>query len=648
MDLKKIFIKNAKPTKVGGQAVLDGIMMKGEKKMALVMRLPDDSLYANIKKRRESGIWTKIPIIRGIGIFGGALIEGVRTIMNSADVLEKYEGDNALEDDKFTKWLNKKFGKDKAWNILIYFSVVFSLLFSVGLFIILPTAVVSIGKLLWDNHIFLNLVEGIVRMLIFLLYVILVSKVKEIKEVFRYHGAEHKTIHCYESGKELTVENCREFTTLHPRCGTSFLVFVLIISLITFSFLGWPNLFWRILSRLLLLPVIAGISYELLRWAGRSDNWLVKILSLPGIYLQKITTAEPSDKQLEVAIAALKASINEEGPLGEGLCDENGNLMNNAKLLITVGQKELVKSGIEQGEAKVQSELLYCHMKGINRSEIFKHWNDSIIASDIKKYGNFIRRKANREPLEYIIEKQEFMGMTFYVNESVLIPRHDTEVIVERTNKILEGLKSDTAFLSNRKTEEDKIKILDLCCGSGAIGISLAKMQEEKKEADQESNIVDLTLLDISKVALNVAKENAKKIGINAKFIQSDIFEALKSDEISNFHNQEKYDENKFHVIVSNPPYISMIELDSLMPEVRNYEPRLALDGGLDGLDFYRKIVKDTKDYLLPGGFLIFEIGHGQASDIKEMIDDEKIYSEIEIIYDLASKERGIIAKKKY
>ena len=167
----------------------------------------------------------------------------------------------------------------------------------------------------------------------FLVYLSIISRMEDIKRVFQYHGAEHKTIHCFENGLELTPENAQSFYTLHPRCGTSFLMFVMIISLVLFSLLGWPTLFWRLTSRILLIPVVAGISYELLKWAGRSDNIVVRVLSLPGLYLQKITTNEPDEKQLEVAIASLKAVlVNSETPYIEGIVDENINLTEEVRI----------------------------------------------------------------------------------------------------------------------------------------------------------------------------------------------------------------------------------------------------------------------------------------------------------------------------
>lgn len=316
MDLKKIFIKDACPTKMGGQAVMEGIMMKGEKKTALAMRLPTGEIKIETQENKAPSKWTKIPLIRGVFVFVASLVGGTKILMRSAEILEEYD-DETYEPGRFEAWIEKKFGSKAVWNFMLYSSVVIALAFSVGVFIILPTGVVNLLKLVTDSVFWLNFAEGIVRIALFVMYAWGISFMKEIKTVFQYHGAEHKTIHCYESGLDLTVENCRQFPTLHPRCGTSFLMFVFIIAFLLHFVLGWPNLWFRIISRLLLLPVIAGLSYELLKWAGRSDNIIVKILSLPGLYLQKITTKEPDDDQLEVAIASINAVLDDGEIFGE-------------------------------------------------------------------------------------------------------------------------------------------------------------------------------------------------------------------------------------------------------------------------------------------------------------------------------------------
>lgn len=310
MDLKKIFIKDACPTKMGGQAVMEGIMMKGEKKTALAMRLPTGEIKIETQENKAPSKWAKIPLIRGVVVFVSSLVGGTKILMRSAEILEEYE-EETYEPGRFESWLDAKFGSKAVWNFMLYSSVVIALAFSIGVFIILPTGVVNLLKLVTDSVFWLNFAEGFVRIALFVLYAWGISFMKEIKTVFQYHGAEHKTIHCYEMGLDLTVENCRQFPTLHPRCGTSFLMFVFIIAFVLHFVMGWPNLWLRIITRLLLLPVIAGLSYELLKWAGRSDNIIVKVLSLPGLYLQKITTKEPDDSQLEVAIASINAVLEE-------------------------------------------------------------------------------------------------------------------------------------------------------------------------------------------------------------------------------------------------------------------------------------------------------------------------------------------------
>lgn len=324
MDFKKIFIRDACLTKMGGQAVMEGIMMKGEKKTALAVRIPNGDIKIQTKKTKDYGRWMKIPLLRGVIAFVESLISGMGTLMESAEILGEYE-DEEYEKGRFEQWFENKFGAKKLWNFMIGLSVVFALAFTVGIFIILPTGAVSLMKLFTDSIFWLNLVEGLLRIALFVGYVWAVSFMPDIRRVFRYHGAEHKTIHAFENGLELTPKNCQSFPTLHPRCGTSFLMFVFIIAFALHFLLGWPSLWLRIISRILLLPVIAGISYELLKWAGRSDNWLVKILSVPGLLLQKITTKEPDDSMLEVAIAAVNA-VCDDKPTGTYVISIGSNM----------------------------------------------------------------------------------------------------------------------------------------------------------------------------------------------------------------------------------------------------------------------------------------------------------------------------------
>ncbi len=295
-------------TSIGGSAVMEGVMMRGPKDIATAVRKPDGEIV--LDKRPVSSIVTKlhlkkIPIVRGVFAFFDSMICSVRALMWSAEFFD-IEGEES--ESKFDKWLEDKFG-DKIKDIVIYFSVFISLILSIGLFFVLPNIITGFISKFIDSNILMTVLEGILRMAIFLGYVLLVSQMEDIKRVFQYHGAEHKTIFCYEKGLDLTVENARSMSKLHPRCGTSFLVFVMIISIILFSFISWENFWIRLGLRILLLPVVAGLSYEVIHWAGKSESKIVCIISRPGMWLQKITTREPDDSQLEVAIEAMKAVL---------------------------------------------------------------------------------------------------------------------------------------------------------------------------------------------------------------------------------------------------------------------------------------------------------------------------------------------------
>ena len=302
-------------TSIGGQAVIEGVMMRGPEKIATAVRKPDGEIEMDIKplgKARKSKI-LKVPIIRGCINFFDSMILGIKSLMYSAKFFDIDDEGNQIEEEpgRFEKWLNKKLGSEKATNAVIYFSVVLSLFFSVGLFILLPAVITDFLRTWIQNDLAITAIEGAVRITIFMTYILLVSRMKDIKRVFMYHGAEHKTINCYEHGDELTVENVRKHTRKHPRCGTSFLFIVMIISILVFWFIKVDHIVWRLLLRLALMPVVAGVSYEIIKFAGRHDNWFTAIISAPGKWFQVITTNEPDDKQIEVAIAAFKAVMPE-------------------------------------------------------------------------------------------------------------------------------------------------------------------------------------------------------------------------------------------------------------------------------------------------------------------------------------------------
>ena len=315
-------------TMIGGQALIEGIMMRGPEKDAIVVRTKD-GLKLDVKDRKvhKKGSIATWPLIRGVVGFFDSQVTGVKALMQSADLApEEYQE----EPSKFDKWLEEKLGNEKFQKAIIGIAVAFGLLMSIGLFFLLPMVIGGFFDRWIDNMLLLNLVEGIIRVLIFAGYMILVSRMSEMRRVFSYHGAEHKTIRCYEAGLPLTVENVRQMTRLHPRCGTSFLLVVMLLSILVFSVASSALLAvvpalanihgtfgYRLLMiayKLLLLPLVVAIAYEINRWVGRHDNWLTKILTAPGMWFQNFTTNEPDDSMIEVGIAAVEAVL----PQNEG------------------------------------------------------------------------------------------------------------------------------------------------------------------------------------------------------------------------------------------------------------------------------------------------------------------------------------------
>lgn len=305
--MNKLGHKVANPTNIGGQAVIEGVMMKGPKDIAIAVRAPDNEIV--VKKEPVEGIITKyklnkIPFLRGGLALIDAMVLGVRSLNYAADIAMPEE-DSDEELGRFEAFLQRIFG-DKLIDVVMYFSIFIALLISIGVFILGPTLLAGAFKKVIQSTAVLNLIEGALRLTLFILYVFAISRMEEIRRVFQYHGAEHKTIYCYENREDLNVENVRKYSTLHPRCGTSFLFIVMMVSMILFSMIAWKDPISRMLIRLALLPVVAGISYEIIRIAGKSQSAFMDIVSYPGMMIQKLTTLEPDDSQIEVAIEALK------------------------------------------------------------------------------------------------------------------------------------------------------------------------------------------------------------------------------------------------------------------------------------------------------------------------------------------------------
>ena len=339
--------QNCRLGKVGGQAVLEGVMMKSGDDIALAVRKEDGTI--EVKRSKHVSIRKKhkllnIPLIRGCVNMVETLIMSMGTLEDSANMIGL---DETEDETKFEKWLRKKFG-DKLMNVIMGIGMVLGVILSVGLFVILPNLVTmglnALCKNLWDFTLpsfAQNAISGVMRIGIFVAYILLVSLMKDIRRTFEYHGAEHKSIACYEAGEELTPENAMKYSRLHPRCGTSFIIVILIISILATAFINWNT--WPkiaiMLTKIAMIPVIVGIGFEFLMWAGKHPNWLTRVLSAPGLWMQKATTKEPDLEQLEVAITALKNAmpaefpevLEEEKPAEEA-CEENKENEENSDL----------------------------------------------------------------------------------------------------------------------------------------------------------------------------------------------------------------------------------------------------------------------------------------------------------------------------
>ncbi len=309
-------------TYYGGQAVIEGVMMKGKNIYATAVRTPEGDIAVdkkdNITILGKYKLFT-YPIFRGMSAFLDSLIIGTKILMQSALIAgEEIEE----EPSEFEKKLRNKYG-DKLNDYMMYFSVFVSVIIALLLFFMLPVWLGSFFNQYLTGTYMLGIIEGLLRIAIFLIYMYLISRMKDIQRVFQYHGAEHKTINCYEAGDALTPENVRKHTRMHRRCGTSFMLIVMVVSMIVFVFVRTDDIVLRMISRIVLVPFISGISYEIIKWAGRSDSVIVRIISAPGMCLQRLTTAEPDDDEIECAIAALVTVLKEEEP--EAVPSYSGN-----------------------------------------------------------------------------------------------------------------------------------------------------------------------------------------------------------------------------------------------------------------------------------------------------------------------------------
>ncbi len=599
-----------KSTYIGGQAVLEGVMMRGRTGMATAVR--DDAGNIQLEAQRiappeKRPRFFRLPFVRGVVNLVDSLTAGTSILMRSAEV---YGGEETEEPSRFEKWLAEKCKVD-VMSVVTSVALVLGVLLSVALFVFLPylvSTLIADWMGLDDEGIWFNLLEGGLRVAIFIAYLTLTSLMKDIRRTYMYHGAEHKTITCYESGMPLTVENVRTCSRVHDRCGTTFMFFVMVIAILVFSLSnsllaplldiqnGALDFIVRLVIKLALLPVVAGISYELLKVLAKTQSPWVYPLKAPGLALQRLTTREPDDGMIECAIAAFNKVLKMDADPAE--CESAfavGGKLSEVRARI---DKLFARAGIEGEDCRWILSLTL----GISPSRLERE--RLVTPAEARKIFAVVNERLTGRPLWYIVGDADFCGCTIKVDGRALIPRPETELLVERAVGCIVKLPAGA-------------RVLDLCTGSGAIAVAVAKMCREKGKP------VYMTAADVSADALSLARENAAANGVEMSFIQSDLFEDVGG---------------AFDVILSNPPYVPSGEIEGLQREVKGFEPRLALDGGADGLDFYRRIAAAFSAHLAPGGFMLLECGMGQAETIVGLFAERG--AKCEVFKDLAGIDR--------
>lgn len=593
---------------------MEGVMLKGKTAYATAVRDPEGNIQIESKRvtpPEKQSKFVRAPFVRGVVNFVQSLILGNKVLMRSADV--------AVEEDeqqsKAEKWLEEKHKVDSS-GVMNGITTVISVLLAVVIFIFLPqklTGKISewIGwgetptglPLLWYN-----LIEGGVRLVVFLAYMMLMSLSKTIRRVYMYHGAEHKTITCVEKNMDLTVENVRTCSRVHDRCGTTFMFIVMFISIIVFSLANYGIAEWlyvdskvwnnviRVVLKVLMLPIVAGISYEILRLLSRSEAKILYIFKWPGLLMQRITTKEPTDDMIECAIAAFRTvkAMDEDETIPEKMFVIGGKMTE----ILKHTKSRFERAGIDEEEA----EWIFALKLDMPKSAIAGGEERILKRAQVQAIFDVVDERLTGRPLWYIIGDTDFYGYKIQVDERVLIPRRETEELA----------------LHAINSAEEGYKILDLCTGSGAIAIAVSK------ELEKRGVEAAVTASDISDGALELARQNAAANEASVHFIKSDLFARIRE---------------RYNIIVSNPPYIPSSDVEGLQREVKDYEPRLALDGGEDGLDYYRRIAEDAPKCLARGGIIILEVGDGQATDVAKLFK----YAEYTMILkDMADKDRFV------
>lgn len=558
-----------KKINIGGVALFDGIMFTSDYRQVTVQKNNDRIKCSVTNFRKDKRIINKIPIIRGIlGISS--------QIGNSSE--------------EFIESSGEKVGKNSTFKTIL--SYIFLIVICISLPIIIS---IPFGENIRQ------LIQILVVLLEFTFYISLVKLISEFNVLFMYHGAEHKAVNAYENLniEDINIENIKKQSRFHKRCGGNFIVYFILLTILS-VFVPINNLLLKSLVMIGLSILNIGIAFEIVTLFSKFRKPF-DILNYPATLIQLVTTKEPTDEMLKIAMY---------GVLGSGR-EKNG-----------ITPQEFVKRYVEQNlkGKEYDTQDIYSileYVTNIDRNRLILQKDNYLISLSQEIEADRLLNKYYDEkyPLQYLTHKQYFYNEIYYVDENVLIPRADSEILVEKAIE----------YINN----EDMKNVIDLCTGSGALGISISK----------NTNIEKMTLIDISLGAIKVAKRNIQKNGVSDK-VTVQISDLL-NEKISEIKDDS---EKRVDMIVSNPPYIKTSVINTLQEEVQK-EPHLALDGGKNGLDFYLRIIKEAKEVLRPNGILIFEIGYDQLSDLKDIIKENEEYNLLESVKDYGGNDRVVVCR---
>lgn len=568
--------------KVGGMALFNGLMLRNKKREAVGKVDDKKNIYVEINiinKNIDEDKFTiyDVPIIRGIVSMKNMIVSSVPYVLKSSQ--------NVLN-----KTSKEKIDIGK-------FELVSAYLIAITVILVLFAAIPNfISTFLAVN--IRNISQAIMQTSAFVIYLLLLAKVDSLKTLFEYHGAEHKVANAYEklAKRDITIENVKKQSRFHARCGGNFVVYLFFLILFITFIIPSNNLIFKTILQVMLLPFLAGFSYELVMYTEYLPNFL-KFLAYPAMSIQLITTKEPSDDKIELAIYTLFGCINGE---------------NQVSINKFVKDYLLYNKSIKKDFNIKEALNIFSGIKNIDVNDIFINMDGIMLDYNEQIKANMMLNKLYKDniPMAYIIGKVNFYNEQYIINQDVLIPRVDSEILVEKAIE----------YINN----ENLNTMLDMCTGSGCIGISITK----------NSNIKYTTLIDVSKEALEIANKNIilNKVDKKCSTLHSDLFSNLNNSNI------------KYDIIVSNPPYIPTRDINGLDASVKK-EPTIALDGGKDGMNFYRKILKQALNHLNNNAVLIFEIGYDELEKFKKIINRYAEYKVVESLKDFGGNDRVVVCR---